>query len=103
MDFHPWELNCLKNFCKNKKNVRLWFLTEMNVEEFVAHSGNVNCLRFGKKTCRSFVTGGDDQTVNLWSIGKATSTAVSSSFDRFICSGLSDCETRMYERTWEEC
>nr|GLL28831.1 katanin p80 WD40 repeat-containing subunit B1 homolog isoform X1 [Ipomoea trifida] len=45
------------------------------LQEFVAHSGNVNCLRFGKKSCRSFVTGGDDQTVNLWSIGKATSTA----------------------------
>ncbi|XP_009778973.1 katanin p80 WD40 repeat-containing subunit B1 homolog KTN80.1-like isoform X1 [Nicotiana tabacum] len=45
------------------------------LQEFVAHSGNVNCLRFGKKTRRQFLTGGDDQTVNLWSIGKPTSTA----------------------------
>ncbi|KAL7211897.1 hypothetical protein ACSBR2_014703 [Camellia fascicularis] len=39
----------------------------------MAHSGSVNCLTIGKKTCRLFVTGGDDQKVNLWSIGKATS------------------------------
>ncbi|KAM7530698.1 hypothetical protein LguiB_034108 [Lonicera macranthoides] len=45
----------------------------MNVEEFVAHSGSVNCLSIGKKTCRLFITGGDDQRVNLWSIGKPTS------------------------------
>ncbi|MCD7467691.1 hypothetical protein HAX54_005256 [Datura stramonium] len=45
------------------------------LQEFVAHSGNVNCLRFGKKTRRQFLTGGDDQNVNLWSIGKPTSTA----------------------------
>ncbi|PHT56048.1 Katanin p80 WD40 repeat-containing subunit B1 [Capsicum baccatum] len=45
------------------------------LQEFVAHSGNVNCLRFGKKTRRQFLTGGDDQNVKLWSIGKPTSTA----------------------------
>ncbi|XP_019162842.1 PREDICTED: katanin p80 WD40 repeat-containing subunit B1 homolog isoform X5 [Ipomoea nil] len=45
------------------------------LQEFVAHSGNVNCLRFGKKTCRMFLTGGDDHSVNLWSIGKPTSTS----------------------------
>lgn len=43
------------------------------LQEFVAHSGSVNCLSIGKKTCRLFVTGGDDQKVNLWSIGKPTS------------------------------
>lgn len=43
------------------------------LQEFVAHSGSVNCLSIGKKTCRLFATGGDDQKVNLWSIGKATS------------------------------
>uniref|UniRef100_A0A5B6ZYF7 Katanin p80 WD40 repeat-containing subunit B1 homolog n=1 Tax=Davidia involucrata TaxID=16924 RepID=A0A5B6ZYF7_DAVIN len=42
------------------------------LQEFVAHSGSVNCLNIGKKTCRLFVTGGDDQKVNLWSIGKPT-------------------------------
>ncbi|KAK3028516.1 hypothetical protein RJ639_038584 [Escallonia herrerae] len=45
----------------------------MNVEEFVAHTGSVNCLKIGKKSCRLFITGGDDQKVNLWSIGKPTS------------------------------
>ncbi|KAL6546622.1 hypothetical protein OROMI_022343 [Orobanche minor] len=43
------------------------------LQEFVAHSGNVNCLSFGKKNCRLFITGGDDQKVNLWSVGKPTS------------------------------
>ncbi|GJW20870.1 katanin p80 WD40 repeat-containing subunit B1 homolog isoform X1 [Tanacetum coccineum] len=44
----------------------------MPVEEFVAHTANVNCLRFGKKSRRNFITGGDDEKVNLWSIGKPT-------------------------------
>ncbi|KAL7088931.1 hypothetical protein ACP275_13G158200 [Erythranthe tilingii] len=42
------------------------------LQEFVAHGGNVNCLSFGKKNCRAFITGGDDQKVNLWSVGKPT-------------------------------
>ncbi|EPS68225.1 hypothetical protein M569_06544, partial [Genlisea aurea] len=40
------------------------------LQEFVAHSGNVNCLSFGKKSGRVFITGGDDQKVNLWSFGR---------------------------------
>ncbi|CAK9141562.1 unnamed protein product [Ilex paraguariensis] len=43
------------------------------LQEFVAHTGSVNCVNIGKKTCRLFITGGDDQKVNLWSIGKPTS------------------------------
>ncbi|XP_048335425.1 katanin p80 WD40 repeat-containing subunit B1 homolog KTN80.2 isoform X2 [Ziziphus jujuba] len=43
------------------------------LQEFVAHSANINCLTIGKKACRLFVTGGDDQNVNLWAIGKPTS------------------------------
>ncbi|KAL3643410.1 hypothetical protein CASFOL_014225 [Castilleja foliolosa] len=43
------------------------------LQEFVAHAGNVNCLSFGKKNYRVFITGGDDQKVNLWSVGKPTS------------------------------
>ncbi|XP_074272163.1 katanin p80 WD40 repeat-containing subunit B1 homolog KTN80.1-like [Silene latifolia] len=43
------------------------------LQEFLAHSGNVNCLRIGKKACRLLLTGGDDHKVNLWSIGKPTS------------------------------
>ncbi|XP_076896528.1 katanin p80 WD40 repeat-containing subunit B1 homolog KTN80.2-like, partial [Bidens hawaiensis] len=43
------------------------------LQEFAAaHSANVNCIKIGKKTRRHFVTGGDDQIVNLWSIGKPT-------------------------------
>ncbi|XVF40561.1 hypothetical protein PTKIN_Ptkin01aG0123500 [Pterospermum kingtungense] len=45
----------------------------MNVEEFVAHTTNVNCLSMGKKTCRLLITGGDDHKVNVWAIGKPTS------------------------------
>ncbi|KAJ9136215.1 hypothetical protein P3X46_033314 [Hevea brasiliensis] len=43
------------------------------LQEFVAHSTNVNCLKIGKKACRHFITGGDDHKVNLWAIGKPTS------------------------------
>ncbi|CAH8384032.1 unnamed protein product [Eruca vesicaria subsp. sativa] len=43
------------------------------LQEFVAHSANVNCLSIGKKTSRLLITGGDDCKVNLWSIGKSTS------------------------------
>lgn len=58
--------------------VNCHFLTKCILEEFVAHAGNVNCLSFGKKNCRVFITGGDDQKVNLWSVGKPTSLSVSS-------------------------
>ncbi|XP_023001697.1 katanin p80 WD40 repeat-containing subunit B1 homolog isoform X2 [Cucurbita maxima] len=43
------------------------------LQEFAAHSANVNCLRIGKKACRLFITGGDDYKVNLWAIGKSNS------------------------------
>ncbi|XP_020222780.1 katanin p80 WD40 repeat-containing subunit B1 homolog isoform X2 [Cajanus cajan] len=43
------------------------------LQEFAAHSGNVNCLKIGRKARRLFVTGGDDHNVNLWMIGKPTS------------------------------
>ncbi|KAI3765089.1 hypothetical protein L2E82_15114 [Cichorium intybus] len=42
------------------------------LQEFVAHSANVNCIKIGKKGRRHFITGGDDEIVNLWSIGTAT-------------------------------
>lgn len=54
-----------------------YFLTKIKIEEFVAHTANVNCLKIGKKTRRNFITGGDDEKVNLWSIGKPTATTVS--------------------------
>ncbi|KAL3635886.1 hypothetical protein CASFOL_020433 [Castilleja foliolosa] len=40
------------------------------VEEFVAHSQSVNCLKIGRKSSRVLVTGGEDHKVNLWAIGK---------------------------------
>lgn len=52
----------------------------MAVEEFMAHSGNVNCLSLAKKRRGLFITGGDDHIVNLWSIGKPTALTVSSKF-----------------------
>lgn len=53
------------------------FLTKLNIEEFVAHTTNVNCLNIGKKACRLLISGGDDHKVNLWAIGKPTSLMVS--------------------------
>ncbi|WCJ26971.1 hypothetical protein M5689_008748 [Euphorbia peplus] len=43
------------------------------LQEFVAHSANVNCLSIGIKACSMFLTGGDDHKVNLWEIGRPTS------------------------------
>ncbi|TVU16601.1 hypothetical protein EJB05_40174 [Eragrostis curvula] len=43
------------------------------LQEFVAHTSNVNCLKIGRKTSRVLVTGGEDHKVNLWAIGKPNS------------------------------
>ncbi|KAL5982961.1 hypothetical protein ACLOJK_017041 [Asimina triloba] len=40
------------------------------LQEFVAHSTSVNCLKIGRKSSRVLVTGGEDHKVNLWAIGK---------------------------------
>ncbi|XP_043285326.1 katanin p80 WD40 repeat-containing subunit B1 isoform X2 [Venturia canescens] len=40
------------------------------LQDFVAHSINVNCLALGHKSGRVLVTGGDDKKVNLWAVGK---------------------------------
>jgi katanin p80 WD40 repeat-containing subunit B1 len=40
------------------------------LQEFVAHTSNVNCLKIGKKSSRVLVTGGEDHKVNMWAIGK---------------------------------
>ncbi|XP_008802561.2 katanin p80 WD40 repeat-containing subunit B1 homolog KTN80.4-like isoform X1 [Phoenix dactylifera] len=40
------------------------------LQEFVAHSSNVNCLKIGRRTSRVLVTGGEDHKVNIWAIGK---------------------------------
>ncbi|POM72881.1 Katanin p80 subunit [Phytophthora palmivora] len=38
----------------------------MEIAHFLAHSSNVNCLRFGRKSGQVAATGGDDNIVNLW-------------------------------------
>ncbi|KAL3830728.1 hypothetical protein ACJIZ3_019530 [Penstemon smallii] len=43
------------------------------LQEFVAHSSSVNCLKIGRKSSRVLVTGGEDHKVNLWAIGKPNS------------------------------
>lgn len=40
------------------------------LQEFTAHSANVNTLALGHKSGRVLVTGGDDKKVNLWAVGK---------------------------------
>ncbi|GKU90969.1 hypothetical protein SLEP1_g4901 [Rubroshorea leprosula] len=40
------------------------------LQEFVAHSSSVNCLKIGRKSSRVLATGGEDHKVNLWAIGK---------------------------------
>lgn len=44
------------------------------LQEFVAHSAAVNCLKIGRKTSRVLLTGGEDHKVNLWAIGKPNAT-----------------------------
>jgi katanin p80 WD40 repeat-containing subunit B1 len=36
----------------------------------VAHAGNVNCISIGRRTGKIIATGGDDQSVNIWGVGK---------------------------------
>lgn len=40
------------------------------LQEFVAHASDVNCAKFGRRTSRILITGGEDQKVNVWSVGK---------------------------------
>jgi len=40
------------------------------LQEFPAHTANVNCMSLGGKSGRVLVTGGDDRKVNLWAVGK---------------------------------
>lgn len=42
----------------------------------MAHTSNVNCLKIGRKTSRILLTGGEDQKVNLWAIGKPNAILV---------------------------
>ena len=46
------------------------------LQEFVAHTSNVNCLKIGRKSSGVLVTGGEDKKVNMWAIGKPTAILV---------------------------
>lgn len=48
------------------------------LQEFVAHTSHVNCLKIGRKSAGVLVTGGEDKKVNVWAIGKPTPVLVSS-------------------------
>ena len=47
------------------------------LQEFVAHTSNVSCLKIGRKSAGVLVTGGEDKKVNVWAIGKPTAVLVS--------------------------
>jgi WD40 repeat protein len=57
------------------------------LQEFVAHSAAVNCLKIGRKSSRVLVTGGEDHKVNLWAIGKPNAILVSSRSTVSLCVG----------------
>ncbi|UPQ99378.1 subunit B1 of katanin p80 [Chloropicon primus] len=40
------------------------------LQEFAAHSTNVNCAYFGRKYSGVLVTGGEDRKINMWAVGK---------------------------------
>ncbi|XP_062184429.1 katanin p80 WD40 repeat-containing subunit B1 homolog KTN80.4-like isoform X2 [Phragmites australis] len=79
------------------------------LQEFVAHSSNVNCLKIGRKTSRVLVTGGEDHKVNLWAIGKPnsilslsghTSAVESVSFDStevFVAAGAASGTIKLWD------
>ncbi|XP_066373973.1 katanin p80 WD40 repeat-containing subunit B1 homolog KTN80.4-like isoform X2 [Miscanthus floridulus] len=50
------------------------------VEEFVAHASNVNCAKFGRRTSRILITGGEDLKVNLWAVGQPSALLSLSGF-----------------------
>ncbi|WZZ37865.1 hypothetical protein YC2023_034124 [Brassica napus] len=51
-------------------------VTGVGLEEFVAHSVAVNCLKIRRKSSRVLVTGGEDHKVNLWAICKPNAILV---------------------------
>ena len=40
------------------------------LQEFAAHTTNVNCAYFGRKFSGVLVTGGEDRKINMWAVGK---------------------------------
>ncbi|XP_066381499.1 katanin p80 WD40 repeat-containing subunit B1 homolog KTN80.4-like isoform X2 [Miscanthus floridulus] len=50
------------------------------LQEFVAHASDVNCAKFGRRTSRILITGGEDLKVNLWAVGKPSALLSLSGF-----------------------
>jgi hypothetical protein len=44
----------------------------IQVQEFVAHSTQVNCAAIGQKSNQVFATGGEDTKVNIWRVGSVS-------------------------------
>ncbi|RYH28987.1 hypothetical protein EON65_10135 [archaeon] len=44
----------------------------VRVQEFVAHSTQVNCLALGSKSSQVLATGGEDAKVNIWRVGSVS-------------------------------
>ncbi|KAM0943946.1 putative transcription factor WD40-like family [Dioscorea sansibarensis] len=60
----------MRRSATNQNHRRRW--RSVGISSFVAHTSDVNCLSIGKKSCRVFITGGEDRKVNLWAFGKPT-------------------------------
>lgn len=61
--------------------------------EFVAHSGDVNCVRIGRGTAGVLATGGQDKKVNLWRTGQAEVVKVGRRAPSLAFAPLFDCHT----------
>ena len=44
----------------------------IRVQEFVAHSTQVNCAAIGAKSTQVLATGGEDMKVNIWRVGSVS-------------------------------
>eukprot|EP01038_Epipyxis_sp_PR26KG_P006458 gene6458-8882_t len=47
-------------------------MENFKVQEFVAHSTQVNCLAFGPKSNQVLASGGEDTKVNIWRVGNVS-------------------------------
>jgi WD40 repeat protein len=69
-------------------------------EEFAAHTGNVNCVKIGRKSSGVLVTGGDDKKVNLWTVGHQSRTMASGAESSKLCKPE---HCPLQELRWQKC
>jgi len=62
--------------CINFKYFVYWLYNNFNIDNVVAHSSKVNCMKISPKSGNIMITGGDDRKIKLWIIGKLKSLAV---------------------------